>query len=75
MAIDLIKFTKAMNNLKPSAQWSLMDNTQDTSLTEELFNKVDWVTGVDSNGTAITTKTNPHTEITWTKVKEEYDKL
>ena len=75
MAIDLIKFTKAMNNLKPSAQWSLIDNTQETSLTEELFNKVDWVTGEDSNGIAITTKENPHSEITFEKVLEEINNL
>ena len=43
--------------------------------TEEDFNKVQWVTGTDDKGTAITTTTNPHSEITWTKVKEEMDKL
>ena len=44
-------------------------------ITEAQFNKIDWVTGEDSNGIAITTKTNPHSQITWTKVKEEMDKL
>jgi hypothetical protein len=39
------------------------------------FNKVRWVTGESSDGTAIETTTNPHSEITWTKVKEEMDKL
>jgi hypothetical protein len=73
--IDLDKFTKAMLTLKPDAQWSLIDDTDETSLTEELFNKVDWVTGEDSNGIAITTKTNPHSEITFAKVVEEMDKL
>ena len=37
-------------------------------------NNVQWVTG-ENNGTAITTGTCPHSEITWTKVKEEMDKL
>ena len=45
-------------------------------LTEENFNNNNqWETGVDSNGMAITTNTCPHTEITWTKIKEEMDKL
>jgi hypothetical protein len=37
-------------------------------------NNVQWVTG-DNDGTAITTGTCPHSEITWAKVKEEMDKL
>ena len=43
--------------------------------TEEDFNKVQWVTGTDENGSAITTTSCPHLEITWTKVKAEMDKL
>tara|TARA_Y100000592_G_C5281324_1_gene226423 strand:+ start:377 stop:589 length:213 start_codon:yes stop_codon:yes gene_type:complete len=43
--------------------------------TEEDFNKVQWVTGTDDKGTAILTTTCPHSELTWTKVKEEMDKL
>tara|TARA_R100000697_G_C5325978_1_gene164962 strand:- start:21 stop:233 length:213 start_codon:yes stop_codon:yes gene_type:complete len=43
--------------------------------TEEDFNKVQWVTGTDENGSAITTTSCPHSEITWTKVKAEMDKL
>ena len=44
--------------------------------TEEDFNnKITWNTGVDESGTAITTETCPHSEITWTKVKAEMDKL
>ena len=43
--------------------------------TEEDFNKVQWVTSSNAEGQAITTTTNPHSEITWTKVKEEMDKL
>ena len=73
--IDLIKLHKALEVLKPNVQWTLRDDTDSTSLTEELYNKICWVTGEDSNGIAITTKTNPHSEITWTKVKEEMDKL
>ena len=43
--------------------------------TETDFNKIDWVTGADSEGIAITTNTCPHSEIDWTKFKTEYDKL
>jgi hypothetical protein len=43
--------------------------------TEAEFNKVAWKTGEDSNGSMISTTTCPHSEITWTKVKEEMDKL
>ena len=43
--------------------------------TEEAFNKVEWETGVDDLGSAISTTICPHSEITWTKVKEEMDKL
>ena len=73
--IDLIKLHKALEILKPNVQWTLVDDTDSTSLTEDLYNNIGWVTGEDSNGVAITTKTNPHSEITWTKVKEEMDKL
>ena len=73
--IDLIKLHKALEVLKPNVQWTLIDDTNKTSLTEELFNNVDWITGEDSNGIAITTKTNPHSEITFAKVVEEINKL
>ena len=42
---------------------------------ESDFNNIEWVTSADENGDAITTTTNPHSELTWTKVKEEMDKL
>ena len=63
--IDLIKLHKALEILKPNVQWTLVDDTDSTSLTEELFNDIDWVTGEDSDGIAITTKTNPHSEINY----------
>ncbi len=73
--IDLIKLHKALEVLKPNVQWTLIDDTDSTSLTEDLYNNIGWVTGEDSNGIAITTKTNPHSEITWAAVKAEMDKL
>ena len=73
--IDLIKLHKALEILKPNVQWTLVDDTDSTSLTEDLYNNIGWVTGEDSNGIATTTKTNPHSEINYTKTKTEWDKL
>jgi len=73
--IDLIKLHKALEILKPNVQWTLLDDTDNTSLTEDLYNNIGWVTGEDSNGVAITTNTCPHSEITYAKVKAEMDKL
>tara|TARA_R100001015_G_C4569035_1_gene127408 strand:+ start:647 stop:856 length:210 start_codon:yes stop_codon:yes gene_type:complete len=69
--MEINKFGTAILILKPNveATWS------DEISTEEDFKKVKWVTGVAENGIAITTTTNPHSEITWAKVKEEMDKL
>ena len=65
------KFLKAVRTLKSSAEFSLISPVEN----ESDFNKVLWNTGVDSNGSAIQSTTCPHSEITWTKVKEEMDKL
>ena len=73
--IDLIKLHKALEILKPNVEWTLVDDTDITSLTEDLYNNIDWVTGEDSNGIAITTNTCPHSEINYTKTKTEWDKL
>jgi len=73
--IDLIKLHKALEVLKPNVEWTLIDDTNETSLTENLYNKIGWVTGADSNGIAITTNTCPHSEITFAKVVEEINKL
>lgn len=73
--IDLIKLHKALNVLKPNVEWTLIDDTNETSLTENLYNKIGWVTGADSNGIAITTNTCPHSEINYAKVVEEINKL
>ena len=69
---DIEKFWKALKILKADVEC----NVKDDILTEDNFNNnIEWVTGVTGSGSAITTKTNPHSEITWTKVKEEMDKL
>ena len=65
-----IKFYKAIKTLKDNVEYTFFGEIK----TENDFNKVYWVTG-EENGTAIVTKTNHHSEITWAKVKEEMDKL
>ena len=65
------KFFEAVKILRPNTQmiWETPIET------EENFNKVKWVTGVNSDNEAITTTTNPHTELSWSAVKTEMDKL
>ena len=67
-----IKFLKAIANLKSGTEYVFNGSTPTT---EELFNNVEWVTGVASNNTAITTTVNPHSELTWTKVNVEMARL
>ena len=67
------KFNTAMNILKSDAEYVVTDKAPETEL--EFNSNVEWVTGSDSNGNAILTKTNPHAEITWPLVKAEMDKL
>jgi len=68
---DTEKFIIAINTLKAGVEYTY-DN--DAPITEELFNKIRWKTGEDSAG-AIESTTCPHSEITWTLFKAEYDKL
>jgi hypothetical protein len=56
------KFVTAVNTLKSGTEMAF-----DGEVTTEA--------GEDSNGSMISTTTCPHSEITWTKVKEEMDKL
>ena len=67
---DIEKLIKSINTLKPDTEFTFSAN----EVNEETYNTIKWNTGVD-NGTAITTTTNPHSEITWTLVKAEMDKL
>ncbi len=70
---NISKFTTAINNLKTNVEWTYNGNNELNS--EEEFNKILWTTGIDSNGSAIQSTTNPHSELTWTAVKAEMDKL
>lgn len=68
---NIRKLFKAVNIIKPNVEFTY--SGQDM-ISENDFNKIIWNTGVE-NEQAITTTTNPHSELTWTKVKEEMDKL
>jgi len=75
MSYTIKKMIKAIKTLKPNVEYFYTTEKALGESTEEDFNKIEWVTGEDSGGSAITTTTCPHSEITWTKVKEEMDKL
>jgi hypothetical protein len=68
---DVKKFWTALFTLKSGVECTAPQVVK----TEEDYNKILWNTGVDSNGSAITTTTCPHSEIDWTKLKAEMDKL
>lgn len=61
---NYIKFLRAIKSLKSDVEFSY----QGDITTEAEFDKVRWKTGEDSEGTTIDTTTNPHSELTWTKV-------
>ena len=65
------KFATAITTLRPKTEYFYFGIIE----TENDFNKINWVTGVDDAGASIATNTCPHSEITWAKVKEEMDKL
>jgi hypothetical protein len=65
------KFGEAIKILKSDAEYTYYGATPTN---QEEFDQVHWVIG-EKDGNAIMTTTCPHSEITWTKVKEEMDKL
>jgi len=67
---NIEKFWKALFTLKADVQATVHSDVT----SQEDFDNIKWNTGED-NGTAITTTTNPHSEITWTLVKAEMDRL
>ena len=68
---NIQKFVTAVRNLRADTEMAF--NGEVT--TEAEFNQVKWKTGEDSDGRMISTTTCPHSEITWTLFKAEYDKL
>jgi len=69
---NIEKFWKAILIVKPNTQLTVHG---DITSEEDFNNNIKWSTGVAENGIAITTTINPHSEITWTAVKAEMDKL
>ena len=67
------KFFEAVKILRPNTEMIWHEESEE--MTQEEFNKVLWKTGENETGEAITTTTNPHSEITWAAVKAEMDKL
>jgi hypothetical protein len=65
------KFGQAIKNLKADVEYIY---SGPTPTNQEEFNQVNWVTG-EENGNAITSTTCPHSEITWTLVQTEMNKL
>lgn len=75
MAYTLDKMMTAIKILKTDVEYAYSTDNDLGASTEEDFNKIEWKTGEDSQGSAITTNTCPHSEITWTLLKAEMDKL
>ena len=65
-------FSDAMKNLKSDAEYTF---TGDFPITEEKYATIEWVTGENENGIAITTTVNPHSHLTWDKVNAEMTRL
>ena len=72
MMTDLKKFSDAMNNLKPDVQYVYYGGYP---VTEAKFAALEWATGENENGIAITTAVNPHPELTWSAVNSEMTRL
>ena len=71
----LEKLDKAIITLKADAEYVFDYNGNNIVVNEETFNTIKWKTGEDENEFAIFTDTNPHSELSWTAVKAEMDKL
>ena len=68
---NIDKFFSAIETLKSGVQCTVEG---DITSEDDFNNNIKWNTGVDGEN-AIVSSTNPHSEITWTKVKAEMDKL
>ena len=69
--INIEKFWTALNTLRANTECTVHGDVT----SEEDFNRIKWNNGFDEDNNLITTTTCPHSEITWTKVKAEMDKL
>ena len=68
---NITKFVTAVRKLKADGEMAF--NGELTNESE--FNQVKWKTGEDSDGGMISTTTCPHSELSWSAVKTEMDKL
>jgi len=68
---NLEKFWKAIMTVKSNVELTV---NGDITSQDDFDNNIMWNTGVNGD-TAIQSSTNPHSDITYTKVKEEMDKL
>ena len=66
------KFSNTMQNLKDEAEFVY---SAGYPVTEEKYATIEWVTGKNAEGSAETTTVNPHSELTWSKVSAEMDRL
>jgi len=69
---NLEKFWTAIINLKSDVKLTVRGD--EITSQEDFNNKIEWFIHKE-NGRAVTTKTNPHSEITWDLVSAEMDKL
>ena len=67
------KFQASIETLRPNTEYVILNKAPETE--EEFNSNIEWVTGKTETNTAILTTTNPHSELTWTKIKEEMDQL
>jgi len=68
---NLEKFWKAIMIVKANVELTV---NGDITSQEDFDNNIMWNTGVNGDS-AIQSSTNPHSDITYTKVKAEMDKL
>lgn len=68
---NIQKFFKAVKIIKSDVQLTV---NGDVTSQEDFDNNIMWNIGVDGDN-AIQSTSNPHSELTWTAVKEEMDKL
>lgn len=68
---NIEKFWIALNTLRANTECTV---NGDISTEDDFNNNIQWNTGVDGE-MAITVSSCPHSEITWTLLKAEMDKL
>ena len=70
---DIQKFFDAIKVINADAKCEVRNSIPQNQ--SEFETNLKWISGADSFGLVIWHDTNPYSEITYAKVKEEYDKL